>query len=73
MGVEFLLGHKAVAGAWKGWEWVVFRRGGFPFSKSPLLIYFLLPQALRKLNSVSVPKMVSVPKNDEEDAKRGNQ
>ncbi|KAI4258981.1 MAG: hypothetical protein LQ352_000977 [Teloschistes flavicans] len=29
--------------------------------------------ALRNLNSVSVPKMVSVPKNDEEDAKRGNQ
>ncbi|KAL8655643.1 MAG: hypothetical protein Q9210_000753 [Variospora velana] len=30
-------------------------------------------QAMRNLNSVSVPKMVSVPKNDEEDAKRGNQ
>ncbi|CAL8580320.1 hypothetical protein XPA_006048 [Xanthoria parietina] len=29
--------------------------------------------AMRNLNSVSVPKMVSVPKNDEEDAKRGNQ
>ncbi|KAL9614346.1 MAG: hypothetical protein Q9167_001149 [Letrouitia subvulpina] len=27
----------------------------------------------RSLNSVTVPKMVSVPKNDEEDAKRGNQ
>ncbi|KAL8827809.1 MAG: hypothetical protein Q9191_002966 [Dirinaria sp. TL-2023a] len=27
----------------------------------------------RQLNSVSVPKMVGVPKNDEEDAKRGNQ
>ncbi|KAL9603144.1 MAG: hypothetical protein Q9219_001347 [cf. Caloplaca sp. 3 TL-2023] len=27
-------------------------------------------QAMRQLNSVSVPKMVSVPKNDEEDAKR---
>lgn len=27
----------------------------------------------RQLNSVSVPKMVSVPKNDEEDAQRGNQ
>lgn len=30
-------------------------------------------QAMRNLNSVSVPKIVSVPKNDEEDAKRGNQ
>ncbi|KAL8730296.1 MAG: hypothetical protein Q9166_004179 [cf. Caloplaca sp. 2 TL-2023] len=30
-------------------------------------------QAMRNLNSVSVPKMVGVPKNDEEDAKRGNQ
>ncbi|KAL8694380.1 MAG: hypothetical protein Q9218_000946 [Villophora microphyllina] len=30
-------------------------------------------QAMRNLNSVSVPKMISVPKNDEEDAKRGNQ
>ncbi|KAL9031530.1 MAG: hypothetical protein Q9196_000468 [Gyalolechia fulgens] len=29
--------------------------------------------AMRNLNSVSVPKVVSVPKNDEEDAKRGNQ
>lgn len=30
-------------------------------------------QAMRKLNSVTVPKIVSVPKTDEEDAKRGNQ
>ncbi|KAI4185762.1 MAG: hypothetical protein LQ346_005829 [Caloplaca aetnensis] len=30
-------------------------------------------EAMRNLNSVTVPKMVSVPKNDEEDAKRGNQ
>ncbi|MDI1492035.1 MAG: hypothetical protein OHK93_003246 [Ramalina farinacea] len=29
--------------------------------------------AMRKLNSVTVPKIVSVPKTDEEDAKRGNQ
>ncbi|KAL1652345.1 hypothetical protein SLS58_000472 [Diplodia intermedia] len=29
--------------------------------------------AFRRLNAVSVPKMVGVPKNDEEDAKRGNQ
>lgn len=29
--------------------------------------------AFRNLNSVTVPKVVSVPKNDEEDAKRGNQ
>ncbi|KAA6414394.1 MAG: hypothetical protein FRX48_01143 [Lasallia pustulata] len=29
--------------------------------------------ALRNLNSVTVPTMISVPKNDEEDAKRGNQ
>lgn len=29
--------------------------------------------AMRNLNSVSVPKMISVPKNDKEDAKRGNQ
>ena len=30
-------------------------------------------QIFRQLNSVSVPKFVGVPKNDEEDAKRGNQ
>lgn len=30
-------------------------------------------QAFRRLNAVSVPKMVGVPKNDEEDAKMGNQ
>ena len=30
-------------------------------------------QVFRNLNSVTVPHMVSVPKNDEEDAKRGNQ
>ncbi|MCJ1274818.1 hypothetical protein MMC21_002616 [Puttea exsequens] len=30
-------------------------------------------QAFRKINAVSVPKMVGVPKNDEEDAARGNQ
>ncbi|KAL9043920.1 MAG: hypothetical protein Q9214_002909 [Letrouitia sp. 1 TL-2023] len=29
-------------------------------------------QVFRNLNSVTVPNMVSVPKNDEEDAKRGN-
>ncbi|MCJ1300214.1 hypothetical protein MMC08_003009 [Hypocenomyce scalaris] len=29
--------------------------------------------AFRNLNSVTVPKIVSVPKNDEEDAKMGNQ
>jgi hypothetical protein len=29
-------------------------------------------QAFRRLNAVSVPKMVGVPKNAEEDAKRGN-
>lgn len=30
-------------------------------------------QVFRQLNSVTVPKLISVPKNDEEDAKRGNQ
>lgn len=30
-------------------------------------------QAFRKINAVTVPKMVGVPKNDEEDAARGNQ
>jgi len=29
-------------------------------------------QAFRRLNAVSVPKMVGVPNNAEEDAKRGN-
>ncbi|KAL2056981.1 hypothetical protein ABVK25_002720 [Lepraria finkii] len=29
--------------------------------------------AFRKINAVTVPKMVGVPKNDEEDAARGNQ
>ncbi|KAF2737103.1 hypothetical protein EJ04DRAFT_488862 [Polyplosphaeria fusca] len=32
-----------------------------------------IANAFRRLNSVSVPKMVKVPKNDEEDAKMGNQ
>jgi hypothetical protein len=32
----------------------------------------LLIQAFRRLNAVSVPKMVGVPNNAEEDAKRGN-
>jgi hypothetical protein len=31
-----------------------------------------LSQAFRRLNAVSVPKMVGVPNNAEEDAKRGN-
>ena len=30
-------------------------------------------QAFRHLNAVTVPKMINVPKNAEEDAKRGNQ
>jgi hypothetical protein len=29
-------------------------------------------QAFRHLNAVTVPKFVSVPKNEEEDAKKGN-
>ena len=29
-------------------------------------------KAFQRLNAVSVPKMVSVPKNDEEDKARGN-
>ncbi|KAF9635521.1 hypothetical protein BFW01_g6416 [Lasiodiplodia theobromae] len=32
-----------------------------------------IANAFRRLNAVSVPKMVGVPKNDEEDAKMGNQ
>jgi hypothetical protein len=32
----------------------------------------LIPQAFRRLNAVSVPKMVGVPKNAEEDKQRGN-
>lgn len=32
----------------------------------------LVVQAFRRLNATTVPKIVSVPKNDEEDAKRGN-
>jgi hypothetical protein len=33
---------------------------------------FSFSQAFRRLNAVSVPKMVGVPNNAEEDAKRGN-
>lgn len=32
----------------------------------------MIVQAFRHLNAVTVPKMISVPKNEEEDAKRGN-
>jgi len=32
-----------------------------------------IQNAFRKINAVTVPKMVGVPKNDEEDAARGNQ
>jgi hypothetical protein len=32
-----------------------------------------IAQAFRHLNAVTVPKMINVPKNAEEDAKRGNQ
>jgi len=32
-----------------------------------------IANAFRHLNAVTVPKFVGVPKNDEEDAKRGNQ
>ena len=38
-----------------------------------ILADFCLVQAFRKINAVTVPKMVGVPKNDEEDAARGNQ
>ena len=35
--------------------------------------YHTCSQAFRKINAVTVPKIVGVPKNDEEDAARGNQ
>ncbi|KAF1977589.1 hypothetical protein BU23DRAFT_452670 [Bimuria novae-zelandiae CBS 107.79] len=31
-----------------------------------------IAQAFRRLNAITVPKLVSVPKNEEEDAKKGN-
>lgn len=47
---------------------------GADFPTEMFANFFLsLLQAFRRLNAVTVPKMVGVPKNDEEDAKRGNQ
>jgi len=45
-----------------------------PWSKSFRATFtdFSLSQAFRNLNSVTVPKIISVPKNKEEDAARGN-
>lgn len=66
---------------WDTWWWQVCGSCLSPLaavlsSKArPFFLHVLICvwQAMRNLNSVSVPKMVSVPKNDEEDAKRGNQ
>ena len=70
--VELHLGHVVVAGAClpatcaSCWNDLTSHLNGV-FANS------IVAQVFRQLNSVSVPKMVSVPKNDEEDAKRGNQ
>lgn len=89
VGVEFDVGDEAVAGALCGEEGEVdqgrecvctervegrrCRSDKFLISKRSTLTLHFKPQALRKLNSVTVPKVVSVPKTDEEDAQRGNQ
>lgn len=37
-----------------------------------IVLLTMILQAFRHLNAVTVPKMINVPKNEEEDAKRGN-
>jgi hypothetical protein len=62
---------------WWTRAWLVRRALFYPAPQSKSLLhttftdYFWL-QAFRNLNSITVPKIISVPKNKEEDAARGN-
>lgn len=47
--------------------------GRFPRNFDNMILTVVSLQAFRNINAVTVPKMVGVPKNDEEDAARGNQ
>lgn len=72
VGVELDVGYVVVAGVFC---LLLFEWGG-EGEDSFVEILFAdlgLLQAFRKINAVTVPKMVGVPKNDEEDAARGNQ
>lgn len=73
LGLEFYVGYVVVAGVFlllliKGENWA-----DDLFVECMLADSFCVVQAFRKINAVTVPKMVGVPKNDEEDAARGNQ
>ena len=61
---------------WWTWPWRVRTASFCSASKSGIfkrhLLIFSSLQAFRNLNSVTVPKIISVPKNKEEDAARGN-
>ena len=66
---------------YEGWAWWMWSfiwetrvwRSRFHLMLSGMIANGCVSQVFRQLNSVTVPTMVSVPKNDEEDAKRGNQ
>ena len=63
---------------WEMWWWQVCALLGSKCDlicekSSESMLTFSSLQALRKLNAVSVPKIVGVPKNDEQDAAKGNQ
>lgn len=65
--VELCLVDMAVAGEKR---FVLFSRQVWYLLTTSANSYSL--QAFRNLNSVTVPKIISVPKNKEEDAARGN-
>ncbi|KAL1600424.1 hypothetical protein SLS60_006809 [Paraconiothyrium brasiliense] len=52
--------------AWAFWIW------SFAWETKKKMTADITAQAFRHLNAVTVPKLVSVPKNEEEDAKKGN-
>ena len=77
--------HYVESWGWWGWS---FTWGTLPWQVCTVVVEHMMhcntlrmmtyadkssQQALRKLNAVTVPKIVSVPKSDEEDAKLGNQ
>lgn len=69
--VELHVEHKGLAG------WCLRARNAKHDGRNRLMVFkpvlIDVLQVFRQLNSVTVPTMVSVPKNDEEDAQRGNQ
>ena len=74
--MELHVEYVVVAGVWEKFAFAHLPR--YPLelhngrlSEAPKLTCWI--QIFRQLNSVTVPAFVSVPKNDEEDAKRGNQ